>query len=183
MSFETSMVISQGALVLIVASAAVLDMRTGKIPNWLTLPAMAAGPLFWFFAMGTFGAVESAAGIFLCGLPPFLAYRAGGMPGGDLKLFAAVGGIVGPVTGIEIEFFAMLAAGLFGVVLLAYRGKLRETFGAAYLRLRNKALPARYEKEVPEIERTSIRIGPFVLVGSLAAVLQHHRLWVEYFDG
>ena len=183
MSFETTMVISQSALVLIVATAAILDLKTGKIPNALTLPAMVAGPVFWFFAMGPYGAVESVAGIFLCGLPPFMAYRAGGMPGGDLKLFAAVGGIVGPVTGIEIEFFAMLAAGLFGVALLIYRGKFRETFGAAYLRVRNKMLPKRLEKEVPEIERTSIRVGPFVLVGALAAVLQHHRLWVEYFDG
>jgi len=182
-AFETSMVISQGALVLIVAAAAILDLRTGKIPNWLTLPAIAAGPLFWFMAFGTYGAVESVAGIFLCGLPPFLAYRAGGMPGGDLKLFAAVGGIVGPVTGIEIEFFAMVAAGLFGVALLIYRGKFRETFGAAYLRVRNRVLPERLAKEVPEVERTSIRVGPFVLVGVIAAVLQHHRLWVEYFDG
>ena len=183
MPFETSMVISQGALVLIVAAAAILDMRTGRIPNWLTLPAIVAGPIFWFFATGGPGAAESAAGIFLCGLPPFVAYRAGGMPGGDLKLFAAVGGLVGPVTGIEIEFFAMVAAGLFGVVLLMYRGKLRETFGAAYLRVRNRVLPERFQREVPEIERTSVRIGPFVLVGSIAAVLQYHRLWVEYFDG
>ena len=183
MPYETSIVIAQAALVVLVTIAAALDLRSGKIPNWLTFSALAIGPIYWFAAVGTMGAIESVAGIFLCGLAPFMAYRVGGMPGGDLKLFAAIGGLVLPVAGIEIQFFSMVAAGIFGVGVLISRGRFRETFGQALIRLRNRMVPEKWHREVPEIERTSIRIGPFVLVGVALVIAEHFRLWREVLGG
>lgn len=179
----TSILLTHVLLGLVVGVAAIIDARTGRIPNRLTFPALLLGPVFWLIAFGKFGLAESLAGILLCGVPPLLAFRAGGMPGGDLKLFAAIGGLVGPVMGIEIEFFSMFAAGLFGVCLLAFRGRLRETFGQAYVRLMNRMLPKKWHREEREIERMTIRIGPFAFVGSLIAIVQRLPLWVEYFDG
>ncbi len=184
MTLTTSIVFSEALLGLLVLAAAVTDLRTGKIPNWLTLPAMVLGPVFWFFARGDLiGPAESVMGMFLCGLAPFMAYRSGGMPGGDLKLFVAVGALVGPVYGIEVQFFTMVAAGIFGIGVLIYRGQFRATFGQAWIRMRNKMVPEKWRREVPEVERLSVRIGPFVVVGAALLIVEHTMLWKEVLVG
>ena len=183
MSIALSIVVPEALLLVLVGVAAVIDLRTGKIPNWLTLPALLLGPVYWYLIDGPYGLANSLGGIFLCGLAPFLGYRAGGMPGGDLKLFLAVGGIVGPISGIEVQFFAMLAAGLFGIGVLIHRGRLREYAGNALARLRNRVVPEKQRREVPPIDPISIRIGPFVAVGAAFVVAEHHWLWREVLFG
>ena len=177
-----SAILTQACATLVAGVAAVVDHRRGTIPNWLTLPVLCLGPAFWGLAHGGLGLAESVAGILICGLPPFVVYRAGGMPGGDLKLFAAVGGLVGPSVGIEIELYAMVAASLFGIALLARKGRLLETMRRAFFLVFNRFLPKAWRRQFEEGARDQIRMGPFVLVGTLAAIALHGQDWVGYFE-
>ena len=81
--------------------AAWTDWRTGLIPNWLSLGAISLGILGhfvsgWLAGGLRTGAVEAGlalAGLVLCCLAPGFMYLKGGMGGGDLKLFAALGAL------------------------------------------------------------------------------------------
>ena len=54
-----------GLLVIVLVTAAVTDLRTGQIFNWLTYPAILIGIAFWtivgFYQHGTPGAAAGAA--------------------------------------------------------------------------------------------------------------------------
>ena len=86
--------ITTGAFVAILVAAAVLDLRTGRIPNKLTLGGLVAGLL-----LRAFGGIEPLAhGVLGAGLAllialPFFAVRALG--GGDAKLLIVVGAFMG----------------------------------------------------------------------------------------
>jgi prepilin peptidase CpaA len=171
--------VPQACAVSIAGVAALIDHRTGKIPNWLTLPALVVAPAYWGFAHGLMGFAESLAGILVCGIPALVAYQAAGLPGGDLKLFGAVGGFLGPTMGLEVEFFALVAASVFGVVLLARRGRLRATLLDTLYFPINRFLPEK-KRRVPEAQPTEqIRMGPFVLFGTLVAIARHSRQWMQ----
>jgi prepilin peptidase CpaA len=106
---------------LTLAAAAVIDLRTQRIPNALTIPfALIAltlhtanqGPSGLWFGLEGLG-----LGLALM-LVPFLC---GVMGGGDVKLLAAVGAWVGPHTIFEAFLFTSLAGGLYALAVLARR--------------------------------------------------------------
>jgi prepilin peptidase CpaA len=88
------------------------DLRSRKLPNWLTATGVVAGlalalPRGW---SGLWPALAGAAVGFAILLPLFLLR---GMGGGDIKLMAAFGALLGPTA---VLLAAMLAAA-FGAVL------------------------------------------------------------------
>ena len=117
----------QVALTAMVIAAAVSDIRTGRIPNWITVPGAALGVALQSYYGGFRGAFASLAGIGL-GLAIFLLlYAAGGMGAGDVKLFGAVGALVGPVALVWVFIATGLLGGIAAVALATARGRLRQT--------------------------------------------------------
>jgi prepilin peptidase CpaA len=71
-------------------------------------------------------------------------HLAGGMGAGDVKLFSAVGALVGPQALLIVFIFTGLAGGIAALALSASRGRLRETLektGALALGIRPAATP------------------------------------------
>jgi prepilin peptidase CpaA len=98
-------------IVLLIASG--IDLRTRRIPNWLSVPFLISGMIVPAIAGGWTGLRTSFAGfglaVLLFGLPCFL--RAMGM--GDLKLAAGVGAWIGPS-----QFcMAFIVTGMVGGIL------------------------------------------------------------------
>ena len=111
------------ALTAMVAAAAWTDLRTRRIPNWIPVTGAVIGVIF--------GGLSSLAGAAL-GFGIFIVlYIAGGMGAGDVKLFSAVGALVGPQALIVVFIFTGLVGGIAAIALSASRGQLRETFTKA----------------------------------------------------
>ncbi len=111
--------------VAVATSAAVLDLRWRRIPNWLTLTAFLGGLVLQATRYGLpgvgLGLAGAALGFGL--LMPFYLMRA--MGGGDVKLLAAVGALVGPQALVTVAIAAALAGGVISSIMLAQRGVLQ----------------------------------------------------------
>jgi prepilin peptidase CpaA len=117
----------QTALIVLVSAAAWTDLRTRRIPNWITASGAAVGLALHVLYGGISGAMQSLAGAAL-GLAIFLGlYAAGGMGAGDVKLFGAVGAFSGPQALVLVFVFTGLLGGVAGVGLALYRGRLLQT--------------------------------------------------------
>ena len=115
-------------LVLVVLAAAVTDLRSRKIPNWITVSGAALGLMIHTAQSGLSGAAWSVAGAAL-GFGIFIAfYLAGGMGAGDVKLFSAVGALAGPQALVMIFVFTGLLGGIVAVCAALWHRRVRQTF-------------------------------------------------------
>jgi prepilin peptidase CpaA len=97
------------------AAGLATDLRSRRIPNWLTLPGMAAGFILQAALFGAQGAVASLEG-WLFGLAVLvLPFVKGGMGGGDVKLLAAIGSILGFHPMVYAALYTALAGGILAV--------------------------------------------------------------------
>src|SRR3990167_599978 len=126
----------QGVLIALVIASAWSDVRTRCIPNWLTVTGAVAGLALHFRQSDFPGAFSSIAGLIL-GLGIFMAlYLAGGMGAGDVKLFGAVGALVGPQRLLLLFVFTGLLGGIAAIALAMAHGRLRQTLAqTGYLML------------------------------------------------
>jgi prepilin peptidase CpaA len=156
------------------AAAAITDLRSGHIPNGLTLPLFAIGPAVALAEAHQRGAalapaaLASLLGVLVCGAVPYLLFRLGGMFGGDVKLLAGLGAVLGPMVGLEAELDAFVAAALFALGRMAFRGQLFAVLGRS-ARLAMRAVSKEAEP-VPEELMTVMRFGPAAFVGVVLAV-------------
>jgi prepilin peptidase CpaA len=153
--------------------AAAWDARTGRIPNWLTLPLIPLALLLSAVSAGATGAAWSLGGLVACALVPGFLYRAThgrGIGGGDVKLFAALGALLGPVKGLEVEFGAFIVLACLAVVHLAYAGKLLAVLRNALLLLVGPLLPARFRRAAAPEALTEMRMGPAIAIACLSAL-------------
>ncbi len=111
----------QVGLALFFGTAAVAeDLRFRTISNWTTLGAMAAGLTYHTVTGGWAGLGSSLIGL-IVGFCAFLVfYLLGGMGGGDIKLMAGFGAILGGA--VASGQAAILAAGVGGVLATAVLG-------------------------------------------------------------
>ncbi len=101
--------------------AVVDDLRRGAISNWVNLTAIASGLLYHFIHQGWLGLLLASAGAAL-GFSIFLAlYCLGGMGGGDVKLMAAFGALLGPLGILTAAVLASAVGGLMAVASLLFR--------------------------------------------------------------
>ena len=160
-----------GALIAVTLIAAVTDLRTGLIPNALTLPALVLAVALHGILVSPLAAGLSLLGALLCGLTPFVFFRLGAMGGGDVKLFAALGAIAGPGLGLEIQLLSLTAAFIYGLCVMTFRGKLLATLrnvGRVFVGIFWPPARARREQDAPEL--TSLRIGAAIFAGAALAV-------------
>jgi prepilin peptidase CpaA len=158
--------------------AAAWDARTGRIPNGLTLPLIGVG-LSLNGAAGANGLALAVAGLVACGFVPLLLYRVSrgrGIGGGDVKLFAGLGALLGPMKGLEIEFGAFVVLACFALVRLAYAGQLLRVLANTALLLVNPLLPARSRRRPIRESLTEIRMGPAIAVACLTALYVTDRV-------
>ena len=107
--------------------AAWTDLRTRRIPNWLTVTAMVAGVAANSMLMGWHGtklALEGA-GLGLGLLLPVVLMR--GLGAGDWKLMGAAGAILGPARFLIVLLASILIAGVMAIFETIRQGKAKQT--------------------------------------------------------
>ena len=192
--FQWLPVVSLALSVVLSAVGAWTDFRTGHIPNWLTLSGIVAG--FAIQTLAGYGHVNlvgyggltamrglgaALVGTLVCALVPMVMFykeiaRKDGTTqhvsgGGDLKLFAAQGALLGYFHGVELQFFAFCAAGVFGMARLAWHGRLLQSLTNTLFILFNPVLPKRWRREITAELLTPMRIGGAILAGTVMSVL------------
>jgi prepilin peptidase CpaA len=107
--------------------AAVIDWRTRRIPNWLTVPALLAGIGINSLLLGWRGIGNSleGAGLALGLLLPLVLLRALGA--GDWKLMGAAGAILGPARLFVLLLASIFAAGVMALVEVVRQGAGKQT--------------------------------------------------------
>ena len=157
--------------VALVVACAVVDWRTGRIPNALTLPAVAAGLVLHALSNGGDGLAFSAKGLALGAGVFFVPYYLGGLGAGDVKLMGAVGALLGWHLTLVALIYTALAGGLCAVLAMVRARAVSSTFarlGVMFqLLFANKRFPS-----ADSIEGKSVTI-PYALpvaLGTIAAV-------------
>jgi prepilin peptidase CpaA len=149
--------------------AALVDARTRRIPNAVTVPMSALGLSFGALGTGDATLGASAAG-FVLGLLLMLPGHALGATGaGDVKLMAAVGALVGPADVVYAFLWTALAGGMLAVVVALSRGRLSATLAGTGRLL---MAPAGAKETIGATAATSrFAYGPAIAIGSLVAAL------------
>ena len=113
-------------LALGLGTAVVTDIRTRRIPNWLTGGIAAAG---FGIAVGG-GAVtpmQAALGMVVGLLLMLPGHVIGATGAGDVKLMAAVGAVVGSGSILRVFLYTAVAGGVFAIFIAVRRGRLHQT--------------------------------------------------------
>jgi len=149
--------------------ASVIDLRTHRVPNVLTFSAAAGGLALSALRADAVSFPMACLGC-LAGLALMLPGHVLGATGaGDVKLFAALGTLLGP-KGIAIAWiYTALAGGLLAGVVAYSRLSLSRTVA------RTAAIVATGGANVAEIERPAshnrFAYAPAIAIGTLAVAL------------
>jgi prepilin peptidase CpaA len=119
-------VILAGAVLLSLVAAAT-DLRSRRIPNWLTVPGLLIGVAANTALGGWSGLKASVLGatVGLALLLPFVLLRSLGA--GDWKLAGALGAFAGPGVLVNLLLGSVLVAGVMAMALVIYKRRTRET--------------------------------------------------------
>jgi len=109
-------IFSLAALVLSTVAAG-WDIATRRIPNPLTVAAMAAGLVGHLVVNQGSGLLWSASGLLIGAALTLLSALYGGLGGGDVKLMAALGALCGPRATFEIVLVSAIAGGLLALLM------------------------------------------------------------------
>ncbi len=141
-------------LFILVIIAAYTDVAKDKVYNWLTLPSILLGPLLALsiggIKQGDFNLLNSLLGMTLGGGIFLVFYLLRQMGGGDVKLMAAIGGLVGFPLIIKILFYSSLVGAVIGlIIILWHHQRLTKVFKNVLRLILMKPAPITQTKEVP----------------------------------
>ncbi len=156
--------------VLAASVGAVTDVRSARIPNWLTYSSL-------LLALGVRGALSGlpglgrgVVGVLVAGGFFFFLFLLGAMGGGDVKLMAAVGAWVGSELVVTMLIAAALAGGVLAVLYTLFGRRVRQTLWNLLELIRFRLTSGLQPHPVLNVgEASSVRV-PFGVAIAMAAV-------------
>ncbi len=150
-------------------AAAAIDMRVRRVPNVLTMPLAAIGVLVAAAGLGRVGVLAALAGAGVGLLVMLPGYLFGATGAGDVKLFAALGTLLGPGPTVRAFVVTAIAGGTLALLVAARRRRLRQTLDAT------ASLVATGGRTAPVIEDPSANnrfaYAPAIAIGTLLVAL------------
>jgi prepilin peptidase CpaA len=137
-----------GSILLLSFGAGLWDWRHRRIPNWLCLGGTIVGFLLndpWFALTGL--------GLALAIHLPLFALRATG--GGDVKLMAALGALMGVEQWLRLFLISAILGGVVALALVLMRGVLGETLKRTWFVVRSLGQGVAPYKVKPELDVSS----------------------------
>lgn len=114
------------ALCVSIAGASI-DMKSAKIPNWLTGGGLVAGLVLRACLTSWAGLEAGLSGALLGGGILFLPFVVKGIGGGDVKLMAAAGAWVGMEHALALVLATAIAGGFWAVGYMVFRKQTGQT--------------------------------------------------------
>ena len=150
------------------ATAVVTDVRSRRIPNWLT-GAIAGAGFGLAFGGGTVTPLQAALGLLTGLLLMMPGHVIGATGAGDVKLMAAVGSVVGPDLAFRAFLYSAVAGGVFAIVVALRRGILVTTLQDAS---RLVTAPAGVREAIESPARANrFAYGPAIATGTLLSLV------------
>jgi prepilin peptidase CpaA len=169
--FDTTTIAALFLLLPLTAVITYFDVRYRRIPNVFVLATLVSGILINLVASGLSGLWASAGGCLLAFGMMFVLHLFGAMGAGDVKLFAAVGSVVGTQLVPPTFVVVLLTGGVLAVYTILRNGTLLATL-ARVLQIFAGLLPGwqmpRFE--VPADRRHTLPYGVAITVGSLISL-------------
>jgi len=110
--------------------AAVIDLRTRRVPNGLTAAMTAAGIALALAGAGRMSVAAACAGCVLGAALMLPGHVLGATGAGDVKLLGAVGASLGPVLTLRAFVITVIAGGVLALAVAVRRGRLGQTLTA-----------------------------------------------------
>jgi prepilin peptidase CpaA len=158
----------QAVVIAAATTAAIIDLRTRRVPNVLTLSTALVGLGLAMSGMSRVSLMASAGGClvgFALMLPGFLIGATGG---GDVKLLAAVGTLLGPAATLRAFVATAIAGGLIAIVVALRRGGFMSMLaGTSALVLSGGSNLA----ELRETHDHRFAYAPAIAIGAIVAAL------------
>jgi prepilin peptidase CpaA len=149
-------------------TAVVTDMRTRRIPNWLT-GAIAGAGFGLAFGGGVVTPMQAALGLGAGLLLMMPGHLIGATGAGDVKLMAAVGSVVGPNLVLRAFLYSAIAGGVLAIAVAARRGRLAATLQDTS---RLVTAPATVRMAIePPARANRFAYGPAIAVGTLVSMM------------
>ena len=161
------------ALLFIPLAAAIIymDVRYRRIPNKLVLLTLVAGISLNLLFRGWHGLASSLEGMAVAFVMMFVLHLFGTMGAGDVKLFAAVGAIVGISSVLQTLMVVALMGGLLAIAKMIYARRVGRTLvGVAqffYGLLPGQSIP---RIEVPQDGSNTLPYAIPICLGALISV-------------
>ena len=115
--------------VIFIVACCVVDARTRRIPNVLSVSAMLAGLGLNGAYFGVSGVGVSIGGLLAAAAVLLPAFAVGGLGAGDVKMMGAIGALLGPELALAALGLGMIFGGLIMLAHLARHGRLKEKLG------------------------------------------------------
>jgi prepilin peptidase CpaA len=160
--------------VLIVASL-ISDIKTGRIKNFIVLPFIAAGPVISLIFFGSRGLLDSIAGILVPVVILFILYALKMLGAGDIKLFCAIGSIMGAKFAICSMLYSFIAGGIFAIFIMLARKNAAERMKSFFTYLKHSFLTMSLKPYTDNIgsDRSSVFCFSYAIAaGTLIRLLQ-----------
>lgn len=149
-------------------AAVAIDIRTRRIPNWLT-GAMAGAGFGIAASGGSVSLTNAALGVIAGMLLMMPGHLIGATGAGDVKLMAAVGSLIGPGPALKAFLFSAIAGGAIAIIVAARRGRLASTVKGAGLLVVD---PGNARQEIVATGGLNrFAYGPAIAVGTLLSLV------------
>ena len=177
---------------LVCGAGAWVDVATRRIPNPLTYPALligltvnallppvliASGAVVAMIWSGATGLTDGLLGFGLCAVIGVVSFAFRGVGGGDVKLLAAVGAMLGLYAVIPVLFNTLMFAALIGIANWALKGTLMARVQVVAANMLSAAVTRRGLTEIYPFGRSEAPFGLALLLGlTLAQFLAVHEV-------
>ncbi|MBN2270321.1 MAG: prepilin peptidase [Sedimentisphaerales bacterium] len=129
---EGGAVIQWGVVIGASLAAAIVDLRTGRIPNAITSPLLAVGLLYAGWAGGLEGLARAAGACALLALPFVLMFLFAGGGAGDAKFMGAIGAWLGLSHGAIVLLSVCVAGIILAVCKAVVLRRLKPVLASTY---------------------------------------------------
>lgn len=163
------MTVSIVLTVIILLVAAGWDIKTGTIPNYITIPALFAGLLLSVYYGGFLGLKESFLGAGLGLLLLIIPFALGGIGGGDVKLMAAIGALNGWEFVLYAFLYSAVIGGIMALAISIWNKKLSQVFFNILMQFTTGQFKIEEGEKSPLSSGLSFPYGIAIMIGTCIA--------------